>query len=56
MNHDIINNQTEIRNIFGCNVRVLFTEKKNPEVESYVVSNLYKAFEKRNNISNGLAI
>lgn len=56
MSHDVNQVQFETRKISGCNVRVFFTEKENPEVEKYVLSNLLNVFEKRNNISNVLAL
>lgn len=50
MSHDINQIQFETRKISGCNVRVFFTEKENPEIKRYVLSNLLEAFEKRNNL------
>lgn len=56
MNYDEKIMQCETRKISDCNVRVFFTEKENPEVECYIINNLYEAFERRNNISNALLI
>lgn len=56
MSHDINNIQFETRMVSGCNVRVFFTEKENPEIKHYVLNNLLDVFEKRNNISNALLI
>ncbi len=50
MSHDINQTQFETRKVSGCNVRVFFTEKENPEIKRYVLSNLLEAFEKRNNL------
>ena len=56
MSNDINKTQVEIRNISGCNVRVFFTEKENPEIKHYVLNNLLNVFEKRNCISNTLSL
>lgn len=56
MSYDISDEHIETRSISGCHVRLLFTEKENPEVEKYVLSNLLNVFEKRNNVSNALGI
>lgn len=56
MSYDISDEHIETRSISGCRVRLLFTEKENPKVEKYVLSNLLNVFEKRNNVSNVLRI
>ena len=60
MNHDEKIMQCETRKVLGCNVRVFFTEKdynnfiwENQQVECYIVSNLYEAFERRNKLCGG---
>lgn len=48
--------QFETREVAGCNIKLFFTESENKEVKGYVLNNLLKTFEKRNNICGNYAL